>query len=101
MTTLDSVVRLNEEVLFQDLQGESVLLNLQSGVYFGLDVVGTRIWQLLQTNPSLTSVVQTITSEYDVTEDQCAKDLLALLGKLEEHKLIAVSEAQTAAVHGD
>ena len=45
--TLASRIRPSDEVLFQELQDESVLLDLKSGVYFGLDIVGTRIWQLL------------------------------------------------------
>ena len=42
--TLTAEVRANDEVLFQELHGEGVLLNLKTGVYFGLDPVGARIW---------------------------------------------------------
>jgi hypothetical protein len=54
--TLDSRVKVNDDVLFQELQGEAVLLNLKSGVYFGLDPVGTRIWQLFAEHELLAEI---------------------------------------------
>jgi Coenzyme PQQ synthesis protein D (PqqD) len=89
--TLDSRVRPNDDVLFQDLQGEAVLLNLKSGVYFGLDPVGTRIWQLFGDHPLLADVAQKVVAEYDVAEDRCAADLLALVTELEKQGLVAIT----------
>ena len=91
MATLTSRVRVNDDVLFQELQGEAVLLNLKSGVYFGLDPVGTRIWQLFAEHEVLAEIAQTIVAEYDVPEDRCSADLLALVGDLERQGLVAVS----------
>jgi len=88
--TLDSHVRINDDVLFQELQGEAVLLNLKSGVYFGLDPVGTRIWQLFPDNERLADVAKAIVTEYEVTEDRCATDLLALVADLEKQGLVSV-----------
>ena len=83
-------VKISEDVLFQELQGEAVLLNLKTGVYFGLDTTGTRMWQLMGQHPLLTEVVQTMVQEYDVTKEQCAEDLLELVRKMEDHGLLLV-----------
>ena len=91
MPTLASRVRVNDDVLFQELQGEAVVLNLKSGVYFGLDPVGTRIWQLFAAHELLSEIAQTIVAEYDVTEDRSAADLLALVIDLERNGLVTVS----------
>ena len=91
MATMTSRVRVNDDVLFQELQGEAVLLNLKSGVYFGLDPVGTRIWQLFAEHEVLAEIARTIVAEYDVAEDRCSADLLALVGDLERQGLVAVS----------
>jgi Coenzyme PQQ synthesis protein D (PqqD) len=96
MITLDSRVRRNEEVLFQDLQGEAVLLNLKSGVYFGLDKVGTRIWQLLSEHELLAEVAQKLVEEYEVTEDRCSADLLALTEDLRQHQLVTLENPPPA-----
>ena len=90
MPTLDSRVRINEDVLFQELQGEAVLLNLKSGVYFGLDPVGTRVWQLLADQDLLADIARSIVAEFDVTEDRCAADLTALVAEMERHGLVTV-----------
>ena len=91
MATLTSRVRVNDDVLFQELQGEAVLLNLKSGVYFGLDPVGTRIWQLFADHELLAEIAQTIVTEYDVAEGRCSADLLKLVGDLEQQGLVTLS----------
>jgi hypothetical protein len=91
LATLASRVRVNDDVLFQELQGEAVLLNLKSGVYFGLDPVGTRIWQLFAKHEVLSEVAQAMLAEYDVVEDKCSEDLLKLVDDLEKQELISVN----------
>lgn len=85
-----SRVRVNDDVLFQELQGEAVLLNLKTGVYFGLDKVGTRVWQLMGQNEELSGIRTAILYEYDVTEEQCSQDLLDLIGKMQEQELVII-----------
>jgi hypothetical protein len=88
LPTLNSRVQVNEDVLFQELQGEAVLLNLKSGIYFGLDAIGTRIWRLFSNHQALPAIVQVITDEYDVTRDRCEADLLTLVSELERQGLV-------------
>jgi Coenzyme PQQ synthesis protein D (PqqD) len=91
LPTLDSRVEVNEEVLFQELQGEAVLLNLKSGIYFGLDAVGTRIWQLFSTHQTLSAIAHAIIEEYDVTPECCETDLLTLVSELEQQGLVELT----------
>ena len=89
--TLGSRIRVNEDVLFQELQGEAVLLNLKTGVYFGLDPVGTRIWQLLDTHTVLSDILAVVLAEYDVAEARGGEELLALVTDLEQHGLVTLT----------
>lgn len=89
--SIASCVRINDSVLFQELQGEAVLLNLNTGVYLGLDKVGARIWQLLEEHDVLSKVVEAMLREYDVTEERCRQDLLNLVEKMEDQGLVTVS----------
>jgi len=91
-----SRLRIPEGILFQDLQGETVLLNLNTGVYFGLDPVGTRIWHLIQEQQSLQKVLDALLDEYDVTNDQCAQDLFSLVALMQEKGLIEVCDGAAA-----
>ncbi|MFC1628296.1 PqqD family protein [Gemmatimonadota bacterium] len=89
--TLASRVRVNDDIVFRDLDGEVVLLNLESGTYFGLDQVGTRIWALLQQHETLHDVHTAILNEFDVESDHCERDLLDLVARLDEHGLVEIS----------
>lgn len=83
-------ILINEGVLFQELQGEAVLLNVNSGVYFGLDTVATRIWQLLAEHKTLPEIANAVTAAYDVTAERCQADVLALVEQLEAQGLITI-----------
>jgi hypothetical protein len=85
-------VRICDDVVFHDLQGELVLLNLKTGVYFGLDSVGTRIWHLIQEHGSLQKVRDSLVEEYEVTETRCEQDLLTLASRLRENGLLEVCQ---------
>ena len=89
--TLAAQVNTRDNVVFQQLQEEAVLLNLDSGLYFGLDPVGTRIWNLLAEGQSLRQIVSTLIAEYEVDHEQCQSDLLKLLKDLEAQGLVAVT----------
>jgi hypothetical protein len=84
----------NDGVIFQELQGESVLLNSTTGVYFGLDTVGTRIWQLLAQHEILSDVVNIMVNEYDVSEHNCGEDLIDLVARMAGEGLVTVTSAK-------
>ena len=71
-----------EDAVFRELDGQSVLLNLATGMYFGLDAVGTHVWQLAAENGSLGWIADRLHDEYDADPDTIARDLLALAGTL-------------------
>ena len=89
---LTSRVRRTEDVVFRDLAGELVLLNLKTGVYFGLDPMGTRIWHLLQEQRSLQEVLESLLEEYAVTQARCAQDLLHFVALLWKQGLVEVRD---------
>ena len=78
------------DVLIQELQGESVLLNVGTGRYFGLDEVGTRMWAALTTTPSLSAACETLLAEYDVERGRLERDLRSLVEKLVEQGLVEI-----------
>ena len=88
--TLDSVISATGGQLSADLEGETVILHLGSGVYFGLSDVGARIWELIERPTSVSAVRDVLLEEYDVDAAQCERDVLALLDELWSHTLIEV-----------
>lgn len=79
-----------------DLAGEAAILNLESGVYYGLDAVGARVWHLLQEPRTVQDIRETLLMEYEVERDRCERDLLALLQELVAAGLIEVRDESAA-----
>ncbi len=88
--SLSSRVKVSDDTLFQALSGETVLLELSRGVYYGLDEIGTRIWNLLAEGRSLEETVDVLVEEYDVDRARGAADVLRLVGELEERRLLEI-----------
>lgn len=77
-----------EHVMFRELDGEAVLLNLQNEMYYGLDEVGTRMWQLLTTSDSVQAAMDTMLEEFDVTPETLEQDLTKMINELQEQGLL-------------
>jgi hypothetical protein len=92
--TLETRVSLGEDVVSRELDGEAVILNLESGTYFGLDPVGTRIWSLLQKNGTLREVFETLQREYEVAPNRLEQDLLRLVGELYAKGLLRLAPSE-------
>jgi len=80
-----------KEQLTSELAGEAVILNLKTGVYFGLDPVGARIWKLLEEPKTLPELVTALLAEYEVDAARLEADVLALLDQLDESQLIEIT----------
>ena len=78
-----------------ELEGETVILNLTSGNYSGLDEVGSSIWKLLEQPRSFQDICRDILAEFEVEEDVCRKDLLSFIKDLADNKLITVQNGKT------
>jgi len=87
---LKKKVTFADTVFAQEVDGEMVLLDMNSENYFGLDAVGTDIWQAMQEKETLEEVLKTLLEQYEVEEDVLKKDLLDFVEKLKESGLITV-----------
>jgi hypothetical protein len=75
-----------------DMDGEVVVLDLKSGIYYGLDAVGARVWSLIEQPASLAAIRDAIMSEYDVDAESCDRDILVFVKRMQELGLIDVSD---------
>jgi Coenzyme PQQ synthesis protein D (PqqD) len=82
-----------KHVLVRLLDEESVLLNLETERYFGLDETGTRMWQLVTTSSNLDAAYQELLAEYNVQPELLREDLTELVGRLAEHGLLQILPA--------
>jgi len=89
---LNQNISLSPDVISQEVSGETVLLDLESENYFGLDEVGTRIWQLIKETNDLQAIYSTLLEEYDVSEDRLQQDLDTLLAEVTGLGLVTLEQ---------
>jgi hypothetical protein len=87
-----SIIQAVKEQASCRMAGESVILNLKRGLYYGLNPVGSWIWNKIQEPQSFKDLLDAMQREYDVDADVCGRDLIALLKALQENELIDVKE---------
>jgi hypothetical protein len=88
--SLDSRVSISEDAVFRELEGEAVIVHLASGMYYGLDPVGTRLWQLIDAHGQLQPVFDAALEEFEVEPERLQRDLLQLVSELASRQLVVV-----------
>ena len=83
-----STVVVSQDQVSCDLSGESAILNLKAGVYYGLNEVGTTIWKLIQEPRRVGDLRDALLEEYEIEPDRCEADLMILLQDLLDNGLI-------------
>ena len=92
----DSVVVAVKSQVSCEVDAETVVLDFDKGLYFGLNEVGTLVWNRVQQPQKVQEIRDAILRDYEVSREQCERDLFTLLEELSEKGLIEVRDAQTA-----
>ena len=88
--TLESNVCAVPELVVSKVAGEVVIMHLEKGIYYGLDAIGSRVWNLIQEETTVAKVRDQLLAEYDVEPEQCVSEVLALLKDLHREGLLRV-----------
>lgn len=89
--TLDQTVAVSDDAVFRELNGESVVLNLETGMYYGLDAVGTTVWRAIEPKGTLRQALDRVVAEFDTEQSAVEADLLDLAARLIEKGLWTAS----------
>ena len=89
----DSVLSAPEHVLVRKAGDETVLLNLRSEHYYGLEGVGARFWELVEAHKTFGETVDVLVTEYDVAVETLTADIVALSTDLQANGLLLVDAA--------
>lgn len=91
--TLNSAILVPEHILYRgDLDGEAVLLNLSTGVYYGLDQVGASMWERVTHHGRVGPAIDELLATYEVTREQLEADLLKLIDELTDQGLLEIAD---------
>ena len=91
----DARIKLAPSVSATSLPGETVVLDAVTGVYFSLEGIGPRIWELLGETTTRPTLMATIVDEFDVDPSTCERDVGALVDELLDLGLVVVEDAGT------
>ena len=91
---LDTVLRRNGEILHASVSTEeAVMMSVAAGKYYGLNAVGARIWELLETPQSIAQLCAQIEDEFDVDATTCETTVLKFAGDLVDNGIVDASGA--------
>ena len=88
----DTKIVATKDQVSAQVSGESVILSLKTGLYHGLDPIGSRVWELVRQPITFRSICETILAEYEVDAATWEHDLKVLLKQLEEAGLIEYTD---------
>jgi hypothetical protein len=91
--TTNTIIQRNKEIIYSDMDGETIMMSVEHGTYYGLDETATRIWGLLDQALSLDQLCEQLCSEYAVSEVDCLKETLTFLEEMAQHHVIQTSES--------
>jgi hypothetical protein len=91
MIQFSDSLRPPEQVIYREIAGEAVLLNLDTEAYHGLDEVGVRMWSLLTSSDSVQEAYDALLAEYEVEPETLRADLATFIDSLVERKLLEVA----------
>ena len=94
MITVESTVVVAPGLTAATLGDEAVLLDANSGRYYGLNELGSRIFELIRVPSAVTDIKSTLLEEYKVEEEKLESDLLAFLRDMEQRKLIEMRDGE-------
>ncbi|MFH2096071.1 MAG: lasso peptide biosynthesis PqqD family chaperone [Bacteroidota bacterium] len=85
---MNEIIRRNPEMLSSNMDGETVMMSIENGEYYGLNEIGTRIWELTADRISVKELIEKLMDEYEVDEETCKTDVFEFLDGLMKKKLI-------------
>lgn len=86
----DSLIQRNSNIVSSEIDGETVMMDTSFEKYFGMKAIGTHIWQLLEEEISLQTLCEELTREFDVSMEQCVKDITPFIQELSDQGMIQI-----------
>ena len=78
----DTVLARADELIEAEIDGDTVMMSIERGEYYGLDTIGSEIWKMLATPLSVAAICETMITRYEVAPEQCQRDVIAFLDDL-------------------
>ncbi|WP_226670477.1 lasso peptide biosynthesis PqqD family chaperone [Metabacillus litoralis] len=85
-----SLIKRKSNILASDMDGETVMMNIETGKYYNIGNIGGAIWSLIEKPTQVDTLIVRLTEEYEVERSQCKADILPFLNKIFQQQLIEI-----------
>jgi hypothetical protein len=92
---IGTVITRTDEIISADMDGETVMMSIEQGNYYGLNPIGSRIWELIEAPVSVSSLCDTLQAEFDVCPETCQQDVLEFLNQLKNEEILEIIDEST------
>jgi len=86
----ESVIRRNKEIIGSTIDGETVMMSVENGKYYGVNQIGSSIWNLIEEPMRLDAICQALQEEYEIDSETCEKEVIAFLHDLEKNNIVII-----------
>lgn len=96
MTIIDyqSIIQRSNKIVSSNVDEETVMMSIENGEYFGLNSVGSRMWELIENPIKVDTLIELLLDEFDVSREQCEAETMEFLNHLFEKKLLTITPAK-------
>lgn len=91
VVTRDSLVCQVEDIIASDIDGETVMMSVENGKYYGLDSIGSVVWKMVAEPVKVADLIDTLVEKYEVDRITCENDVLVFLNSLNDDGILQVS----------
>ena len=88
--TTETVISQIGEIVASDIDGETVMMSVENGKYYGLDDIGSRIWELIERPVKVSDLIDTLLKRFDIDRETCERDVLKFLNGLNDDRILKV-----------
>lgn len=89
--SLDTIVKRNQHIDTTDINGDKAMMNLEKGMYYALNDIGSRIWDLIGETTKVRDIIDNLLEEYDIEDVQCILEVKDYLDVLSKEELIVLA----------
>ncbi len=88
--SIESKICRNEELVTSEIDGEVVMMSIDNGEYYGMDAIGSRIWELIDKPTQVDQLIETLMAEFQVDRETCKHDVLVFLNDMSGSDVIKI-----------
>ncbi|MBN1187693.1 MAG: lasso peptide biosynthesis PqqD family chaperone [Bacteroidales bacterium] len=88
--SLQSIIKRNPEMISSDMDGETVMMSMENGEYYGLDPIGSRIWAIIENETKIEDLIIQLLDEFEVEREQCEEETLSFINDLSGKNLLII-----------